>query len=83
MCTVVQDERFKYIYRTEGQSEFFDLENDPREFANLIDQPSEDSDRMRAVLEGYLSAMRSEAVRPRVTLEPEVEEELRALGYLR
>jgi arylsulfatase A-like enzyme len=79
----VQDGRFKYIYRTEGQSEFFDLENDARELANLTARPSEDRDRMRAVLGGYLSAMRSEAVRPRVNLEPEVEEELRALGYLR
>jgi arylsulfatase A-like enzyme len=78
----VRDARFKYIYHSDGPSEFFDLETDPHELENLIDAASPDRDRLAAIAEGYLPLMGRAASGAESEVEDEVLEELRALGYV-
>jgi arylsulfatase A-like enzyme len=81
----IQDERFKYIYRSAGTSEFYDLELDPQELHNLIETPSAARDRLRTVLDErftprFHSPIPAEGqVAP---VDPATREELRALGYI-
>ncbi|MCI6435790.1 MAG: sulfatase-like hydrolase/transferase [Clostridiales bacterium] len=39
-ATMLRTNRYKYIYRTLGESEFYDLETDPRETQNRIHDPT-------------------------------------------
>jgi choline-sulfatase len=81
----LRDQRYKYIYRSEGPSAFYDLLEDPGERRNQIDAPSPNRDRLRAALdEGYTARFHS-PVRPGAApaeLDAATLEELRALGYI-
>lgn len=37
--TMIRDKRYKYISRSDGADEFYDLETDPQEMRNAIDDP--------------------------------------------
>jgi arylsulfatase A-like enzyme len=79
----VQDLDWKYIVRTEGRDEFYDLRNDPLELRSLVGAPSAVGERLaRLARESFAAAEREgqhAAPRP---IDPALEEELRALGYV-
>jgi hypothetical protein len=81
----LRDERYKYIYRSEGRAEFYDLVEDPGELRDRIEAPSPDRDRLRAALAEEFTPRFHSPIRPRSAApEPDAEtlEELRALGYV-
>ncbi len=48
--------QWKYIHSTDGNSELYDLESDPREFTNLIVDRPDVAESLRLWLEEQLSA---------------------------
>jgi arylsulfatase A-like enzyme len=46
--------RWKYIYRENGLCELYDLENDPSETTNVIDQEGEKADGLRSQIEQHI-----------------------------
>ena len=80
-ATVIQD-GMKYIRRTGGREELYDLAADPLELRALRDRPAEAA-RLRARLEEWLVTRRTIPTPQAVTLTEEARERLRALGYLR
>ncbi len=80
----LQDRGFKYIARSRGPDEFYDLIEDPFESNNLVDAPSPELERFRQALRSQYrepneAAVDGEEVPP---IAPEYREELEALGYL-
>ncbi len=79
----IQSLDYKYIYRTHGADELFDLRSDPLESVNLAGGGSAIEDRMRADavrLQGILYEQGADLGRGEIN--PEYIEELKALGYL-
>jgi len=76
--------RFKYIYHSDGEDEFFDLRNDPFELRNLIAVSSKNRDTMRVKVTSMYDTMLEQSTK---IAQGEVREkhlrELRALGYVR
>jgi arylsulfatase A-like enzyme len=86
----VREGRFKYVAdfnASEGETrerrreDLFDLEADPGEQAGLVEAP--ETERLRKEVEGFLARAHAAGTlsRPAV-LNPDEEEELRALGYV-
>jgi hypothetical protein len=69
--------------QTEGGRLLFNLEEDPGELHNLASSQPERCDRMQERLEQHLASL--SVLEPAFTddpLDPEVQEQLRAMGYL-
>ena len=49
--TMIRDERYKYVMRLSGTDEFYDLQEDPREMKNVIDDPRYEKEILRMKLE--------------------------------
>ena len=80
----VRDERYKFILRTEGANEFYDLAEDPLESHNLTADDSPEKERLRAWLTQKYDSMAANPL-GRVDenhIQKKYVEELRALGYL-
>lgn len=80
----LQTDRFKYISHSDSGDEFFDLEADPWEVVNRIDEGSAVQEDLRRLLESYVAGDVG-ANRPTDGAADEATEhddELRALGYL-
>jgi arylsulfatase A-like enzyme len=74
---------FKYIYHSEGPSEFYDLKQDPFELDNRIDEPSEDKERIAKLLEvRFRPLMQPAEIPSSAELDQDTLEELKALGYV-
>ena len=81
----IQDQRHKYIYHSQGTSEFFDLLTDPRELNNLIDTSSPAPDRFSDTLKkDHLPFYHHPFVVAKSDDEPHPDliRELKALGYV-
>jgi arylsulfatase A-like enzyme len=78
----VFDWPFKYIASTDGRHELYNLENDPLESKNLIDNHPEVARRLAAQLRGFLQQQRQPIDPDLQTLDEEERERLRSLGYL-
>jgi len=79
----LQNLRFKYILHSQGNDEFFDLDNDPLELRNLSGSGAAEEQRLRATLQKMLTAMREQGDSLGDNeIQPEFVDELRALGYL-
>jgi choline-sulfatase len=78
----VRDGRWKYILAP--RPELYDLERDPTESHNLVEQEPARARALRAALEGRLRAEKQAATRDtaRATVPPDLLEKLGALGYL-
>jgi len=78
----VRDGEWKFIaHQSPGAAELFHLTPDPGESQNLIASGKERAELMSAALDAYVQGA-PEAFEPRGELSPEVEEQLRGLGYL-
>jgi arylsulfatase A-like enzyme len=78
----LQDRRHKYILRTEGGDEFFDVVADPYETYNLITVPSPERDRMREALLAKVAHLKRNATVSPKLVDEATQEKLRALGYV-
>jgi len=75
------DGRFKYIHGP--RPELFDLETDPKELVNLIDQHPSEGDRLRQELSRFITEYASNAAEAAAhTPDDETLQRLAALGYL-
>ena len=77
------EERFKYLHHTTGPDEFYDLQLDPHETRNLLDEgASEEAARLAQALHAHLESLALRAATSQaVELDAQTREELRALGY--
>jgi arylsulfatase A-like enzyme len=79
----VHDLRFKYIYRSTADHEFYNLRKDPLEANNLVADSNPAKDRLAEHLEArYLSAPELAGEQPPERIAPQHLAELRALGYI-
>ena len=75
----LQNRVHKYIWWSDGPDEFYDLEADPYETENLIDQPSDAKDRLRDDLLDLVDRLSSDAEVE--VVGEETLQGLRAVGY--
>lgn len=79
----LQGPRYKLILRTEWPDEFFDLSTDPEELTNLSGSGLAEEDRLRQRLLALKDRFQRDGGRVRRgEIDPEVVDELKALGYL-
>ena len=79
----LQDKNYKYIYRTEGEDEFFALQKDPYEQNNLAGQNPEEEQRFKSRILHMVNRFTDDrSVEPQMTEDKEILERLRSLGYL-
>jgi arylsulfatase A-like enzyme/Tfp pilus assembly protein PilF len=77
----VRDGRYKLVRAP--RRELYDLQTDPDERVNLADQHPQRADALERALDDLLARVsRADAVRAPAPVDPEVEERLRALGYI-
>jgi arylsulfatase A-like enzyme/lipopolysaccharide biosynthesis regulator YciM len=77
----VQDQHYKYIDTL--KPELYDLEKDPGETNNILDQKKEIASRMKSALHQIVSRYNAAADKRQVrTLTPEQQEQLASLGYI-
>ncbi len=83
----LRDQDYKYIHNPEGQDEFYNLRDDPRELRNLGSTNSRKKDHMKKLLSDFVERMgKKQPVKTesekRVDDKDELQEEtLRSLGY--
>ncbi len=78
-----QSDDYKYILRTDGDDEFYDLSKDPIELENMIETDLAEKQRMAEWLARKYEEMSTNSLGDRETgVQEEFVEELRALGYL-
>ena len=77
---------WKYIVWESGREELFDLDGDPGEAVNLIDERRDIADALAGRLEEWMAASRPYAAKetpePTRALDDKARERLRALGYI-
>jgi arylsulfatase A-like enzyme len=77
----VVEPRWKFVHRTEGQDELFDLARDPRELENLVGQRRDEAERLGEELRERIDALGAQR-RDAENVDDETLEQLRALGYV-
>jgi arylsulfatase A-like enzyme len=79
-----QDGRYKYIRNPKPPDEFYDLSRDPRELSNLIHGDSPDMERLEEWLRQKHDALTQDHRSKSLTdeIDPEILEDLKALGYI-
>jgi len=78
---VIIEGAFKYIWGTNG-CELYNIESDPREQHNLIEEMPDKARAMEAMLDDWLNSFTPVSSHKFTTIDKETEESLRALGYL-
>jgi hypothetical protein len=76
------DERYKYVWASDGSGECYDLLEDPREQTNLIGMRSDDLAQLRQRLLDEARLWQEPNLGPAPRLGDDVLEHLRALGYI-
>ena len=79
------DEPYKFIQGSDGRHELYNLEEDPAELRNLLNDQPELAQRLNADLRAYLGSPRpatGQASAPRHQLTPEEIQGLEDLGYI-
>jgi arylsulfatase A-like enzyme len=77
----IQDHSFKYVYRTEGNDEFFVLRDDPYESRNLIGEGLVQENRFRTFLLDRLARFREQTDRDAEMVDEDTLRRLESLGY--
>ena len=77
-----QSKEYKYVYRTEGTDYFFNLQADPYEVKNLINSESHEEKKLRDALLRKIGELKRDAPTEPFTVDKEVIERLRSLGYI-
>jgi arylsulfatase A-like enzyme len=82
----VRKENLKYVWAGDGNHALYDFSVDGREMENLISSREDEATELAAVLEDWLASFEHPsppAQKELKTIDPEMREKLRALGYLR
>ncbi|MGC9357395.1 MAG: sulfatase [Anaerolineae bacterium] len=86
MRRAVYREQYKLIEVGDAPDELFDVVRDPGELVNLMDREPEVAEDLDAILRGFVTEAESrrpaELASAQVSLEGDLEERLRGLGYL-
>jgi arylsulfatase A-like enzyme len=77
------ERRWKYVHRTHGRDELFDLQEDPYETRNLVAEQPERAREMKERLLARVNALREAATLEPEPVDAETAELLEALGYAR
>lgn len=80
----IRSKKYKYIWASDGRHELFDLENDPSERKNLIEEMPLQADQMKTTLFNWYNSFEkapSEGENKDAALNSEIKERLQALGY--
>ena len=80
-----QDLRFKLMIAADGQRELYDLEADPDESHNLVEDRSEEAERLACFIASWseqVPSYESPEGSKQPVLTPAVQEALRSLGYI-
>jgi arylsulfatase A-like enzyme len=75
------ESRWKYIHRTTGPDELYDLESDPHELRNLVKIAPDRAQRMELRLLARRDELLADSAPEATSVDPETIERLRALGY--
>jgi arylsulfatase A-like enzyme len=81
-AVLVEDGRWRFILRANGQQELYDVEVDPEERFNLAGQFEDVASRYRRLLEPRLAVLMEDTGDAEQELSREAIEALRALGYV-
>ena len=81
-ATLVEDGRWRFILRANGQEELYDVELDPAERSNVASQNPDVTERYRQLLEPRLAALLEDSEGEEAQISPETLEALRSLGYV-
>ena len=76
------ERRWKYVHRTQGRDELFDLQGDPYETHNLVTERPERAREMKARLLARVKTLREGAVLEPDPADAETAELLEELGYV-
>jgi arylsulfatase A-like enzyme len=80
---MVRGDRLKYIWRSDGTRELYDLEDDPGELENLAGMRGELADELQGELDRWERGLTGEQVETReASYDEETAERLRGLGYI-
>lgn len=83
VARVVRTERYKYIWKSDGEHELYDLWEDGRETINLIDRCPDVAGELQEQLAAWMDAVGSERVATsEAYYESEIQEHLQKLGYV-
>jgi len=74
--------KMKYIWASSGTHELYDLDSDPEESFNLIDERPDDARRLREILEAKVAALESVETGDGPEFSDAMKERLKALGYI-
>jgi arylsulfatase A-like enzyme len=78
----LQSTHYKYIYRTHGVDEFFDLRNDPYETNNLINKGLREEKPFRQALLQKIAELKQDTTAEYIQVDEEAMEQLESLGYV-
>lgn len=80
---VVRTQRYKYIWKSDGEHELYDLREDGRETVNLIDRCPDVARELQEQLAAWMDAVGAERVATgEAYYESEIQEHLQKLGYV-
>ncbi|MEN8155049.1 MAG: sulfatase [Acidobacteriota bacterium] len=79
-----QNDQYKYIFRTKGVDEFFDLEKDPYELNNLLltGKNNADSEKLKAMMLRIISRIKKKSGIPGKHVRKDIIKKLKSLGYV-
>jgi len=81
----LQNSEYKYIYKTKGTDEFFDLRKDPYELKNMVGSDTEEEKELRNLIILKVKQLRQDNIdiaKPESVVDKETIEQLKALGYI-
>jgi arylsulfatase A-like enzyme len=78
----LQSIQYKYIYRTHGVDEFFDLRKDPYETNNLIHKGEKEEKLFRQTLLQKIAELKQDTSTEYIHVDEEAIEQLKSLGYV-
>jgi len=76
------DNEYKYIYRTQGKDEFFDLRKDPYELNSLIGSGTEEENKLRNAIISKIKLLKQDTGAKIEFEDKEAIEQLKSLGYI-
>jgi arylsulfatase A-like enzyme len=77
----IRDEKYKYIYKSEGEDEFYDLEKDPFEMKNIVATSKKTAQEWKNHLLKEFKKIK-EIQKPIKEVDKETIEKLKSLGYI-
>jgi len=78
----LQDLRCKYILRTAGEHEFYNVHDDPYETKNLIRSSLPEKDQMKQLLSAMVEQLKQGSMLAPKSVNKETIEKLKSLGYV-